>query len=292
MNGEMVFRCGDRHISLIHLFPHQPHGNKVFTAASVDTATIIMTKEYSDDSIVTVLQSSKFIFSEICKKNQSDWRNNSDLVFNISTENIIALYNCIPLGEICKTYFGIQAFDRKSSISELKNTEMYLPIIDGADIHPYTYAVPKIYFNYLPENIKSGGDWSVYSRERIVVRQIGKLPVVGLCSGGILGSNTLYSIYPKDDTYKLKFILACLNSSFIKKYWSAKYSDNKALFPKIKGFQLKELPIPRVGDDIQIPVITLIEKIISSKTVDANADTSKFETEIDKLLSKAYGLTI
>ena len=266
--------------------------DKVFTAASVDTATIIMTKEYSDDSIVTVLQSSKFIFSEICKKNQSDWRNNSDLVFNISTENIIALYNCIPLGEICKTYFGIQAFDRKSSISELKNTEMYLPIIDGADIHPYTYAVPKIYFNYLPENIKSGGDWSVYSRERIVVRQIGKLPVVGLCSGGILGSNTLYSIYPKDDTYKLKFILACLNSSFIKKYWSAKYSDNKALFPKIKGFQLKELPIPRVGDDIQIPVITLIEKIISSKTVDANADTSKFETEIDKLLSKAYGLTI
>lgn len=266
--------------------------DKVFTAASVDTATIIMTKEYSDDSIVTVLQSSKFVFSEICKKNQSDWRNNSDLVFNISTEDIITLYNCIPLGEICKTYFGIQAFDRKSSISELKNTDTYLPIIDGADIHPYIYAVPKIYFNYLPENIKSGGDWSVYSRERIVVRQIGKLPIVGLCSGGILGSNTLYSIYPKDDTYKLKYILACLNSSFIKKYWSAKYSDNKALFPKIKGFQLKELPIPCVGDDIQIPVIALIEKIISSKSVDANADTSKFETEIDELLSKAYGLTI
>ena len=28
MNGEMVFRCGDRHISLIHLFPHQPHGHR------------------------------------------------------------------------------------------------------------------------------------------------------------------------------------------------------------------------------------------------------------------------
>lgn len=262
--------------------------DKVFDAASVDTATIIMSKEKAEDHQVIVMQSANFVFEDICVKHQKDWNDDSDLVFNINKEESISMGNSVPLGEICKTYFGIQAYDRKSSISPIKVNEDYLPFIDGADIHPYTYAIPKIYFNYLPDKIKSGGDWSVYSRERIVVRQIGQIPVVGLCEKEILGSNTLYSIYPKDDSYELKFLLACLNSSFIKNYWKAKYSDNKALFPKIKGFQLKELPIPKVTREEQKKISEIVETILDIKKEDISADIDGLEKNIDELIFKLY----
>lgn len=263
--------------------------DKVFDA-SVDTATIIMKKEKCDNNTVLVLQSSNYTFNVICQKKQSDWETDKEYIFNInSEESSMGSTPCVPLGTICKTYFGIQAYDRKSSISDKRINEHYLPCIDGADIHPYSYSTPHIYFNYLPENIKSGGDWKVYSRERIVIRQIGQIPVVGMCEADILASNTLYSVYPKDDSYSIKYLLACLNSAAIKSYWKSKYSDNKALFPKIKGFQLQELPIPEASSELQQPIIDLVEKILAIKRNDAEADTQMLENEIDLKLKEMYG---
>lgn len=263
--------------------------DKAFDSASVDTATIILAKEKAEKNTIIIEQSSNFIFYEICRKKQEDWFNDKDFIFNINVETFALLKDYINLGDICKTYFGIQAYDRKSSISTNKVNDNYKPFIDGADIHPYIYAIPQIYFNYLQENIKSGGDWDVYSKERIVVRQIGEVPIVGLCDKNILGSNTLYSIYPKDDKYDLKFVLACLNSSFIKNYWKAKYSDNKALFPKIKGFQLKELPIPIVKLEQQKEVSDFVNKLILAKHT--NNEFKNIEKQIDYMVCKMYGWT-
>jgi adenine-specific DNA-methyltransferase len=264
--------------------------DKVFDSASVDTATIIMSKEKVEDTEISVMRSSNFVFDEICKKQQKDWMSDKEFIFNININNeeTMDIGDCITLGEVCKTYFGIQAYDRKTSISAYEENEHYLPFIDGADIHPYTYAEPKIFFNYLPENIKSGGDWKVYSQDRVVVRQIGQIPVVGLCKKNILASNTLYSVWPKDEKYDLKFILACLNSDFIKNYWKAKYSDNKALFPKIKGFQLKELPLPRVPRQQQETVIKMVEKILEIKENDETIDTSEIEVLINAMVNEMY----
>lgn len=263
--------------------------DKVFDAASVDTATIIMTKEKNSENEISILQSISFVFEEICKKKQADWETDNDYIFNINKEDVVKFENCVSLGDICKTYFGIQAYDRKSSISEEKINDKYLPLIDGADIHTYEYSMPKIFFNYIPENIKSGGDWKVYSKDRVVVRQIGQIPVVGLCEKNILASNTLYSVWPKDDKYELKYILACLNSEIIRSYWSAKYSDNKALFPKIKGFQLKELPIPKVSISQQREVVELVDKILERKQIDSEVDISEIENEINNHLRNHYG---
>ena len=265
--------------------------DKVFDSASVDTATIVLSKKLSNNNSIDVLSSSDFIFTHMCKKNQSDWKNDKELIFNINTQEACKEIKSIALGEICNTYFGIQAFDRKSSISEKKINKNYLPFIDGADIQPYEFAIPKIFFNYISENIKSGGDWSVYSKDRIVIRQIGKIPVVGLCKKDILGSNTLYSVYPKISSYDLKYLLACLNSDFIKNYWKSKYSDNKATFPKIKGFQLKELPIPPATPAQQKPIIDLVDKILAAKKADSSADTTEWEKQIDQKVYELYGLT-
>ncbi|KAA6302925.1 MAG: Modification methylase TaqI [Candidatus Ordinivivax streblomastigis] len=222
------------------------HDETVFVDASVDVATIILSKQKEAENNILLLKSSDNSFIEIGYKNQKDWNKDADCIFNIKSDFNIDTTNCVQLGEICNTYFGIQAFDRKSSISNKKGNDHFLEVIDGGDIYPYSYAIPTKYFNYIDSNIKSGGDWKVYERERIVVRQIGQIPIVGMSRKDILASNTLYSVYPKTGDYKLQYVLCILNSSVIKKYWLSKYSDSKQLFPKIKGYQLRELPIKAI----------------------------------------------
>ena len=111
--------------------------------------------------------------NRVADKKQSDWVCEPDNIFNIKKETVsLASVKSVELGSICNTYFGIQAFDRKSSISTTKNDENYYEIIDGEDVLPFSYSIPKKYFNFIPENIKSGGDWKIYQKDRIVIRQI------------------------------------------------------------------------------------------------------------------------
>lgn len=238
------------------------HDENVFADASVDVATIILSTKKTVDNKVICLKTLNNIFSEVGYKQQKDWSDDVYCIFNIMKGFNINESECTPLGEVCNSYFGIQAFDRKTSISDIKENDSYIEIIDGGDIHPYSFSKQSKFFNYITENIKSGGDWSVYEQDRIVVRQIGQIPIVGMSKGKILASNTLYSIFPKNGNYDLKYILCILNSALIKRYWLSKYSDSKLLFPKIKGYQLKELPIKSISLEAQQPFIDLADKML------------------------------
>jgi hypothetical protein len=229
-------------------------------------------------------------------KDQQDWEKENDNIFNIKDTLTFRFENTVPLINICSSYFGIQAYDRKSSISEIKINDSYIPVIDGGDIFPYQYSRPQKYFNFIEKNIKSGGDYNIYKEERIVIRQIGKTPIVGLCKGGIVASNTLYNINLTNNDFTLKYILALLNSKLIKAYWLSLYSDSKQLFPKIKGYQLKELPIKIASKEIQQvfigkadEMISLNEKLQEKKTKFLNRVRDNFEIEkISKKIEAFY----
>ncbi|WP_369792411.1 TaqI-like C-terminal specificity domain-containing protein [Treponema sp. OMZ 838] len=89
--------------------------------------------------------------------------------------------------------------------------------------------------------------------------------MVGLCKADILASNTLYSIWSKTPDFSLLYILCILNSKLIKKYWSTTYSDNKLLFSKIKGYQLKERPIKKIPLQEQTPLIHFAEQMLDAQ---------------------------
>jgi hypothetical protein len=242
------------------------HNENVFIDANVDVTTIILSKSQNTGNKILLQKGSDNSFFMTDYKNQDDWEKDSECIFNTQSDFNIDIAECVQLGEICNTYFGIQAFDRKSSISNTKENEHFLEIIDGGDILPYSYAIPTKYFNYIESNIKSGGDWTVYEQDRIVIRQIGQIPIVGISKKNILASNTLYSVYPQNENYNLLYILCVLNSFVIKKYWHSKYSDSKQLFPKIKGYQLRELPIKDISLSEQQPFINHADKMLSLNT--------------------------
>jgi hypothetical protein len=51
------------------------------------------------------------------------------------------------------------------------------------------------------------------------------------------------------------------------------------------------LPIPSVSKIQQQPVISLVDKILTAKAADPQADTSVLELEIDALVYRLYNLT-
>jgi len=54
---------------------------------------------------------------------------------------------------------------------------------------------------------------------------------------------------------------------------------------------LLNIPILEPSYDIQKPIIELVDKILISKKDDMQADTSKYECEIDRIVYELYGLT-
>ena len=55
--------------------------------------------------------------------------------------------------------------------------------------------------------------------------------------------------------------------------------------------KLKPLPIIIPKPEQQQSIVSLANRIFSIKKTDSNADTSKLEQEIDKLVYELYGLT-
>ena len=271
----------------------------VFVDAGVDVATIILTKLKIENENIKIFNSENGLVKLITSKSQNSWNIDNEQTFNLKNDFIIDFKGCLNFGEIGNTYFGIQAYDRKSSISQMKINNDFIPIIDGADVSRYKYSEPNKFFNYLPENIKSGGDWNIYDIDRIVISQIGQYPKVGFCNAKILTSNTIYNLYLTDDKFNLKYIFAVLNSQLIKSYWISKFADNKDLFPKIKGYQIKQLPIKNASLESQKPFTEKADQMLSlNKTLQEisakfqRTCERKFENlNVNKKLQEWYNLS-
>ena len=52
-----------------------------------------------------------------------------------------------------------------------------------------------------------------------------------------------------------------------------------------------QLPIPQVNHTQQLPIITIVDRILAAKKLDPQADTTAEEREIDRLVYDLYGLT-
>jgi adenine-specific DNA-methyltransferase len=88
-----------------------------------------------------------------------------------------------------------------------------------------------------------------------------------------------------------KYVLAILNSSLIKYYWQIMFNDFKSSFPQVTIFSLGQIPIPEGNLLFENPFIELVDKILVAKKENSEADTSKWENEIDQLVYKLYDLT-
>ena len=167
--------------------------------------------------------------------------------------------------------------------------------------HDYPTLIP--YFQSFGENFKNRGEQGdnfynlrncayimKYLEPKIIyadiVQDIGKFY---LDEEGYFTNDSAFLISGEN----LHYLLGILNSKaftfFYKSFYCGSILGNKGLRYK-RDFLLK-VPIPFASATQQKSIIDLVDKILSAKKSDANADTSDLEKQIDMLVYRLYDLT-
>lgn len=267
--------------------------------ASVDNVILICRKGATVNNNIGYIDVKNDIY-EIVNNNFSGFYNQElasapdySLALDINIDNhiLLKMRQNSRLSDFAKSYFGIQTFDRSIFVSDAKLNNDYMPVIDGANIKPYSLAPHTEYVNFVPEAIKSGGNPNVYSCDRIVVRQIGAYPEGCICPSGLYTLNTIYNLYLWNNKLRLEYLLGLINSKLLHYYWILTYSDSKKTFPKIKKAPLDSMPIAFFQDNRRIDkIVSLVTNILAIKHDAPNADTTSEEQEIDRLVYQLYNL--
>ena len=178
----------------------------------------------------------------------------------------------LRLDDLAEVSFGMQLRDRakfpQDVVEDPPNlnalTKFHKPCYTGKDISRYAVRWQKRYC-YFNREAKRGGCWDErlhFTRRKILLRQIGFYPEGGIDIEGYPVLNTAFMVVPKTKEFSSEYLLAVINSSAIRFYWTNRFGDDRKTFPKIKGEYLKLLPISR-GDDTQKATIErLIEYLL------------------------------
>jgi type I restriction-modification system DNA methylase subunit len=244
--------------------------DQIFTDAGVDVATIILSKENNKNNEITLIEVEKSIQKQLGKKRQILWLEESENTFNLNPDLNINFSGCKLLGEISSVTFGLQTKDKKTYVSYEKKSEKWENCYTGKDINRYYLERSSLFFLNNPNKVKAGGSWNmdIHHSKKIVVRQVGNPePIFAFDSFGYATLNTMYSIVLNNENINYYYLLTILNSRLIKSYFLSKHSDGKQLFPKIKGFQLKELPIKIIKEENQVPFTKKADLMISLNNV-------------------------
>lgn len=294
---------------------------KVFAGASVDTTISILTNSISK-------KKSQFIHSDWVFNNlnevsvkefdQNNFKSNEGKIFISTSKKTKFNVPTFELGENYTVKFGMQLRDRKKFEGDVITTEQeklitkfHKPCYTGKNVGKWTVSYGSLlaYFN---REAKSGGCWDEaihMANPKIIVRQIGAVPICGLDEKGFCCLNTVFMIAPKSKTeINLKYILGILNSKFIGKFWTQNFSDLRTTFPKIKGSYLEKLPIPIIDfknkeqkhkhDEIEKLVTQLLKLNQEKSTAKLATQVSQlegkfdfYENKIDELVYQLYELT-
>ncbi|MDR0611813.1 MAG: N-6 DNA methylase [Planctomycetaceae bacterium] len=299
------------------------HG-KIFHG-SVNTAlTILSKKKYKKK---TKFIDSIWITKEQCllklnerKFYQNNFQKSNELLFTFQSNFPEIRSKTFPLGNRFEIHFGMQLRNRQKfpqdviAVNQQKlKTKDHKPCYTGKNVQKWRldYDGLLAYFN---QTAQCGGCWDEavhFANPKIIVRQIGTVPVCALDQKGYCCLNTVFMIVPKTATNlsntleELLYLLAILNSKLVGYYWQTHFSDSRRTFPKIKGTYLKQIPIPIPSTEQQHQIhnrlIDLANQMLATneKLYNAISESDKklqeqrvliLDREIDTLVYKLYGL--
>ena len=203
------------------------------------------------------------------------------------------------------------------------NRDIIKPILRGRDIQRYNYTLPGLHvlltkngvdverdypdiYQYLDSfgdsfknrgaqgkhwtNLRACSFFDDFKKEKIVWIELNDTGRFALCNEEVYLLNSAYFLLPPQSVNS-KFLLGILNSSTIRFYLDQISGTSGMGTNRWINSYVKEFPIPSATRKQQDPLISLVDHILKAKEVDANADTSEIEEEIDWLVYDLYGLT-
>lgn len=200
------------------------------------------------------------------------------------------------LGDLCYLRQCIKTGNDKVYVckSEIPMSAPWKKTLRGKGIERYSIKEDDLYLKYGNWLARNWANTTFYERSKIAIREAGNRITACLDSENRYFLSSIFAIYPKEEYTEntLKYLLGVLNSRFATYYIrKIAFELTAGAFTKMRCNQLARLPIP-MGDMLILqPVITLVDRILSTKELNPQADTSALEAEIDHLVYDLYGLT-
>jgi type I restriction-modification system DNA methylase subunit len=213
--------------------------------------------------------------------------------------------NSSSLEDICKIKNGLNPGNiRHILISEEKKDERYKKLIAGRDISRYSLDWSGFYVCYdsaitkdltlddtkgksgMPEQKKI--DFSLRNKEiflgnKIVIRKTADNLIATLDENEYFHDTLVHNIKIKDDVseeYKLKYILALLNSNLINFYYKMTIQKSGKIFAKVAITDLKKMQIKNAPISKQNTLSKYVDEMLTYKEKAIKLDTD-FEHHID-----------
>lgn len=284
----------------------------IFDSATVRNAIIYYTKSKSNNLIGYRNTKSVKSFTDLLKKEIEyiqeeellSMNQNWSLAFKLDNK-IINLVSKIKQYPQLTTYFpevsqGLIAYDKYKGQDEntIKKRAYHYSFyreglkkwLWGEDIKRFSVLWnEKEYIDYC-KGIANPRNPKFFQGKRLLVREITNPSIYAA-----VVSDEMYndpSVIVILENYNIHFLAAIMNSKLATFYhFNNSPKSVKGAFPKILVKDIKEFPIAFGTDEINKKLISLSEEIHNMKQNDINADTSKQEAEIDKLVYHLYGLT-
>jgi hypothetical protein len=86
--------------------------------------------------------------------------------------------------------------------------------------------------------------------------------------------------------FEVKYLLAVMNSTVARDFLRANRRSNIHLYPD----DWKKLPIPDVSQEKQDPIVELVDKILTLRRANPQADIAALEAEVDRHVKELYGI--
>lgn len=274
-------------------------GKKIFEAAEVDTAILIVNKRMQYQNITLTDLREK---SYLCLNNLSYFTVSRDKFFTLSNEvllvaqekNIDLYLKLIGKGSnkisnIIKFYHGIQTKGNKLALSDTKVNNQYFPIIKGSNFNRYQLSFGGLYINFVPSNVKSGGDISFYNvSQKLVFRTTADRIIATIDNNQFLALNSVNVGVPINAEYDLKYILGIINSKLMDFWYTLTVQEKNKTFAEVKIVYLERIPIIDLDKDSQKQIVDIVENRINESN---NEKKQKLEGNIDLLVYHLYNLT-
>lgn len=127
-------------------------------------------------------------------------------------------------------------------------------------------------------------------KEKIVAPQRSNTNTFGYNECEWYASADVYFITPLDKDFKLKYILALLNSKLYY-FWLYHKGKRKGENLELTQTPLSEIPIKDISLKEQRVFVDLVDKIFKAKAENPTAKISNLEKEIDELVYGLYDLS-
>lgn len=155
------------------------------------------------------------------------------------------------------------------------------------------YTTPKLMFNRLGSlQVFFDKDGDFTTSDAMFVCLLWK-DLHGVENKSIASSIKKFSTMSREDmeklseTVDLRYLLGVMNSKYASVLLTNLRGGDYHIYPE----HIRNIPIPSATLEQQEPIIALVDKILVAKKANPQADTSKEEAEIDRLVYALYGLS-